>query len=156
MLKNNNNKRYSRYTDKGAVFAERFVRTIKDLIRKPRFDKGNADLLSELPPSVKIYNDTIHHSKKLTPIQASKKANEKEVFSNLKDKREKRQPNFSLRDLVRSSDIRSFFSKGVSTNYSNKVCTIMEKIHDAIPSCRINYLPEKQKPIFIIPNKINA
>ena len=33
-LNNNNNKRYSRYTDNGAVFAERFNRTIRNLLKK--------------------------------------------------------------------------------------------------------------------------
>ena len=42
-LNNNNIKRYSRYTDKGAVFAERFNRTIRNLIKKPVFEKGRAD-----------------------------------------------------------------------------------------------------------------
>ena len=40
-LKLNDIKRYSRYTSKGAVFAERFNRTIRDLLKKPVFEKGN-------------------------------------------------------------------------------------------------------------------
>ena len=91
--KNNNNKikRYSRCTDKGAVFAERLNRTLRNLLKKPVFEKGNANWISELPSIVKKYNNTIHHSIKMTPIQASKKVNEKLVFSNLQDRRVKRQ-----------------------------------------------------------------
>ena len=37
-LNNNNIKRYSRYTDKGAVFAERFFRTIRNVWTKPVFE----------------------------------------------------------------------------------------------------------------------
>ena len=41
----------------------------------------------------------------MTPIQASKKSNEKEVYSNLKDNREVRKPKFNLGQLVRTADI---------------------------------------------------
>ena len=40
---------YSRFTDKGPSIAERVIRTIKNLLKKPVFEKGNADWLSELP-----------------------------------------------------------------------------------------------------------
>ena len=36
-------KNYSRYTNKGAVFAERFNRTIRNLLKKPVFENGNAN-----------------------------------------------------------------------------------------------------------------
>ena len=54
----------------------------------------------------------------MTPIQASKKVNEKEVFSNLRDDRVKCQPKFKLGDLVRTADIKRVLSKGDSTNWS--------------------------------------
>ena len=73
LLNNINIKRYSRYTDKKDVFAERFNRTVGNLLNKPVFEKGRADWLSELPSFVKQYNNTIHSSTKISPIQASKK-----------------------------------------------------------------------------------
>ena len=85
-LNNHNIKRYSINTALGAVFAERFNRTIRNLLKKPVFEKGNADWLSELPSVIKQYNNTIHHSTKMTPIQSSKNTNEKLVYSNLQDK----------------------------------------------------------------------
>ena len=45
----------------------------------------------------------------MTPIQASKKLNGKKVFSNLRDDRIKRQPNFKLGQLVRTADIKKVF-----------------------------------------------
>ena len=59
-LKSKNIHHYSRYTDKGPSIAERVIRTIRNLLKKPVFDKGNADWLSELPSIVKQYNNTIH------------------------------------------------------------------------------------------------
>ena len=86
-LNNNKIKTYSRYSDKGAVFAERFNKTIRNLLKKPVFEKGRADWLSELSTVIKQYNNTFHHSIKMTPNQASKKTNEKVVYSNLQNKR---------------------------------------------------------------------
>ena len=61
-------------------------------LKKPVFEKVNADWLSELPSIVEQYNNTIHHSIKITPFQASKKSNEKIVFDNLGDDRVKPKP----------------------------------------------------------------
>ena len=98
---------------------------------------GNADWLSELPSVIKQYNNTIHSSTKKTFLQASKKSNEKAVFDNLQDKRENRKPKLKLGQLVGTADIKRVFSKGDSTNWSNKLYTITEIIHDTIPSYRI-------------------
>ena len=153
-LNNNNIKRYSRYTDKGAVFAERFNRTIRNLLKKPVFLAGNADWLSELPSVVKKYNNTIHHSTKMKPIDASKKSNQKLVYNNLKDDREVLKPKYKLGQLVRTADIRRVFSKGDSTNYSYRLYTITEVIHDIIPSYRLNYLSERYNENLLLPTKL--
>ena len=80
-------------------------------MKKPIFVAGNADWLSELPSVIKTYNNTIHSSTKMTPIQASKKVNEKLVYSNLQDKRQKQKPKFQLGQLVRSADIKKSIFK---------------------------------------------
>ena len=81
----------------------------------------------------------------MTPNQASKKSNEKEVYSNLQDKRRKLNPKYKLGQLVRTADIKKVISKGDGTNYSYKLYTITEVIHDTIPAYRISYLPERFK-----------
>ena len=140
-LKSKNIHHYSRYTDKGPSIAERVIRTVRNLLKKPIFLAGEASRISELPSVIKKYNNTIHHSTKMTPIEASKKSNEAEVYSNLKDNREVRKPKYKLGHLVRTADIKKVFSKGDSTNYSYLLYTITEVIHDTIPSYRIKYLP---------------
>ena len=154
-LNNQNIKRYSRNTALGAVFAERFNRTIRNLLKKPIFEKGNAGWLSELPIVIKQYNNTIHHSTKMKPIDASKKSNEKLVYSNLQDKRKILNPKYKLGQLVRTADIKRVFSKGDSTNWSYKLYTITEVIHDTIPSYRINYLPERYNENLLLPTKLS-
>ena len=114
-INKHNIKMYSRNTPLGGVFAARFNRTIRNLL-KSFFLAGNADWLVELPPVIKQYNNTIHQSIKTTPNQASRKSNETKVYSNLRDDREIQKPKFKLGQLVRTTDIKKVFSKGDSTN----------------------------------------
>ena len=79
----------------------------------------------------------------MTPIQASRKVNEKEVYSNREDDREKQQSNYKIGQRVRTADIKRVFSKGDSTNWSCILYTKTKVIHDAIPSYRNDYLPER-------------
>ena len=145
---------YSRFTDKGTSIAERVIRTLRILLKKPVFEKGNGDWLSELPSVIKQYNKTNHHSIKVTPFQASKKSNEKEVYSILQDKRRKLNPKYKLGQLVRTADIKKVFSKGDSTNCGYLLYTITEVIHDSIPSYRIDYLPERYNENLLLPTKL--
>ena len=146
---------YSRFTDKCPSLAERVITTIRNLLKKPVFEKGNADWLSELPSVIKQYNNTIHHSTKMTSSQASKKSNERKVNSNLKDNREIQKPKFKLGQLVGTADIKRVFSKGDSTNWSEKLYTNTEIIHDIVPSYRINYLPERYFQNLLLPTKLS-
>ena len=137
-MKSKNIQQYSRSTDKGPSVAERVIITIRNLLKKPVFLAGNAGWITELPSVVKKYKNTIHHSIKMTPVQASKKSKEQEVYYNLQDRRVRRKPKFKLGDSVRTADIKRFFSKGDSTNWSYKLYTITEVIHDSVPSYRID------------------
>ena len=154
-LKAKNIHHYSRFTDNGPSIAERVIRTVRNLLKNPVFLAANADWLSELPSVVKKYNNTIQHSIKITPIQASKKINENVVYTNLKDEREIQKPKFKLGQLVRTADIKRVFSKEDSTNYSSKLYTITEVIHDTIPSYRINNLPERCIQNLLLPTKLS-
>ena len=71
------------------------------------------------------------------------KINEKEVYSNLQDKRKKLNPKYKLRPVGRSADIKRVFSKGDSTNWGYNLYTITEIIRDTKPPYRINFLPER-------------
>ena len=88
-LKSKSIQHYSRFTDKDPSIAERVIRTVRNLLKKPKFEKGNANWLSELPSVIKKYNNTLHSSTRMTPNRAPKKSNEKIVFDNLRDDRQK-------------------------------------------------------------------
>ena len=142
-LNKNNIKLYSRNSSYGAVFAERFNRTIRDLLKKIVFEQGDAKWIDILPTITKQYNNRIHSSTKLTPIQASLKKNEGYVYKNLLDKRKKVKPKFQINDLVRTADLKRTFSKGDTTNWSYKLYKITEIINDTIPSYKIDNLSER-------------
>ena len=153
-LKSKNIHHYSRFTDKSPSIAERVIRRVRNLLKKPILLAGNADWLSELPSVIKQYNNTVHHSIKMKPIDASKKSNQKIVYKNLKDDREVRKPRFRLGQLVRTADIKKVFSKGDSTNYSYEIYTITEIIHNTIPSYHVDYLPERYNENILLPTKL--
>ena len=142
-LNKNNIKLYSRNSSYGAVFAERFNRTIRDLLKRPVFEKGDGNWIDVLQTITKQYNTRIHSSTKLTPTQTSLKKNESYVYKNLIDKRNKIKPKFQINDLVRTADLKRTFSKGDTTNWSYKLYKITEIISDTIPSYKINNLPER-------------
>ena len=139
----NSIKIYSRNSSYGAVFAERFNRTIRDLLKKIVFEQGDAKWIDKLPTITKQYNNRIHSSTKLTPIQASLKKNEGLVYKNLIDKRKKITPKFKIDDLVRTADLKKTFSKGDTTNWSYKLYKNTEIINDTIPSYHIDNLKER-------------
>ena len=145
----------SRFRDKGPLIAETVIKSIRKFKKKPLFLVGKASWINELPSAIRKYNNTIHSSTKTSPIQASKKSNEKEVYSNFEDKREIGKSKYRLGDLVRNSDIRSTFSKGDSTNYSYILYTITEVIQDTIASYRIDYLPERYNKNLKLPTKLS-
>ena len=142
-LNKNNIKHYSRNTYLGAVFAKRFNKSIRDLLKRPVFEKGDGNWIDILQTITKQYNNRIHSSTKLTPIQASLKKNEGYVYKNLLDKRKKIQPKFQINDLVRVADLKKTFSKGDKTNWSYKIYKITEIFNDTIPSYRVDILPER-------------
>ena len=117
LLKTKNIHHYSRFTDKGPSIAERVIKTIRNLLKKPVFLAGNADWLTELPSIVKKYNNTIHHSIEMTRNQASKKSNEKLVYNNLRDKREIQKPKFKLGQKIKNFR----YQKGILERRFNKL-----------------------------------
>ena len=142
-LNKNDIKHYSRNSSYCAVFAERFNRTVRDLLKRPVFERGDGKWVDILPAITKQYNNTVHSSTKLTPKDASLKKNEGYVYKNLLDKRKKIKPKYEIGDLVGTADLKKTFSKGDTTNWSYKLYKITEILNETIPSYKINNLPER-------------
>ena len=154
-MKAKNLQHFSRFTDKGPSIAETVIRSRRDLLKKPVSEKGKADWISEFSYVIKQYNNTIHRSIQMSPIEASRSKYEKEIYSILKDKREIFKPKYELGQLVRTADVKRVFSKRDSTNWSYKLYTISEVSHDTIPTYRIDYLPERYRKKMLLPTKVS-
>ena len=140
-LKKNDIKIYSRNTSLGAVFAECFIKSIRNPLKNPVFGKGDGNWIVVLPTITKQYYDGIHSSTKLTPKQASLKKNEGYVYHISIDKRKKVKPKFQVNDLVRVADIKKTSSKGDTTIWFYILCEITEIIKETIPNFYIDNLP---------------
>ena len=127
---------------------------MRNLLKKPILLKGNADWLRELRFILETYNNTIQSSIKKTPNQACKKANEKEIYFNLQDGRDKQDSKFDLGPLVRTVDNKRVFINCDGTNWSYKLYTKTEIIYDTIASFRINYLPKRYNENLLGPTKL--
>ena len=90
---------------------EKTIRMTRSLIKKPIFEKGNADWLSELTSIIKKYTN-----------QTFKKENEKNVHFNLQDKRQKRKLKFQVIDFIRAAGLKKTFSKGETIIWFYKLC----------------------------------
>ena len=107
-LNANNIKFNSRNSSYGAVFAERFNRTIRDLLKKIVSVQGDTKWIDVLPTITKQYTNRTHSSTILSPIQASLKKNEGYVYKNLLDRLKKIIPKFQINDRVRLADLKRF------------------------------------------------
>ena len=96
LLNSNNLKRYSKNPGLVAVFAGRFNRIIRDLLKRPVFEKGDGIWVDMLPAKAKPYNHRTNSSTKLTPTQTSLKKNEGLNYKKLLDKRKEIKPKFKF------------------------------------------------------------
>ena len=89
---------------------------------------NNTVYWDKLKDLVDDYNNTKNSSIKMTPIEASKKENEKKVFANLYDDLiylKSKNPKFSIGDKVRISKYKTrVFDKGYTPNWTEEVFVI--------------------------------
>lgn len=117
---------YSTYSNLKASVIERLIRTLKNKIWKQFSLQGNYKWLDLLPEIVKKYNNTVHHTIKLKPINVGKE-NEQQllntVYSHLKTV-DPRKIKFKVNDYVRISKYKEAFTKGYIPNWSNEIFKI--------------------------------
>ena len=142
-LNKNNIKIYSRITYLGAVFAERFIKSIRNLLERPVFEQGEANWIDVLHRTTKQYNNRIQSSTELTPIHASSRKNKGYVYQNVPDKRKKVSSKIQVNNLVRTTDLKKKLSKSDSTIWSYKLYKSTKIIIDTILSYRFDNLPER-------------
>ena len=126
---------YSTENEEKSSIAERWTRTMKEKIWKYFTDNNTYTYIDVLPDLVEDYNNTVHSSIKMTPVEASKKKNELTVWRNLYPDRYKINditPKFSIGDEVRISKKKKTFEKGYTTRWTEEIFTIT-KIQNTNP-----------------------
>jgi hypothetical protein len=78
--------------------------------------------LDILPKLISDYNNTIHSTIKMTPIEGSKTKNEHKI--NYMSVINKEKPKFKIGDRVRIYKYKKLFSKGYETNWTEEIFVI--------------------------------
>ena len=105
-LKTHNITLYHTQNEEKSSIVERWKKTIKNKMWKMFSANNNTVYWNKLDKLVDDYNNTVHSSIKMTPTEASKKENEKQVFANLYEDEiylKPKKPKFSIGDKVRIS-----------------------------------------------------
>ena len=120
---------YSTENEEKSSIVERWIRTMKEKMWKYFTDNKTLTYMNVLPDLVEDYNNTVHSSIKMTPIEASKKKNELTVWRNLYPDRYKiydLTPKFSVGDKVRVTKKKDVFEKGYTTRWREEIFKIKE------------------------------
>jgi hypothetical protein len=120
---------YSTYGPGKASVVERFNKTLKEKLWK-KFDENNdRNWLEILPEVMREYNSTKHSTTGMTPVEASKKENEKKLVKKQLGKEvPKRKPaKFEIGDWVRISRVKKTFEKGYIANWSRETFKVASR-----------------------------
>lgn len=123
-------KLYSTYSDKKASIIERFNRTLKTKMWRKFTEQGTYKWVDILPKLIKEYNNTVHRSIGMKPVQVNNK-NEDTVLRNInkatyRSKEGDSKPKYKVGDHVRISKYKKQFDKGYLPNWSNEIFTIIK------------------------------
>lgn len=127
LLKQYDINHYSTHSDKKASIVERFNRTLKNKMWKWFTANGKYTWLNILPNLLRKYNNTVHRTIKMKPIDVNKN-NEKEVLLRINKQKQltfnKKPPKFKIGDRVRISKYKKVFAKGYLPNWTNELFTV--------------------------------
>ena len=119
---------YHSQNEEKSSIVERWNKTMKNKMWKMFTANNNTVYWNKLDKLVDDYNNSYHSSIKMSPTEASKKENEKQVFTNLYEDEiylKPKKPKFSIGDKVRLSKYkRRIFDKGYTPNWTEEVFVI--------------------------------
>ena len=133
LLKEYETKLYSTYSDLKAVFIERFNRTLLHIINKPMFINGDGNWVNILNDAVVTYNNNIHSTINMTPVDASNNPDKVKYYVNST----KATPKIKVGDYVRNVDKRNIFSKGYTSNWNRELFKVNEVLKTHPPTYKI-------------------
>ena len=115
-------KLYSTYSDLKALFIERFNRTLLHIIKKPMFINVDGNWVNILNDAVITYNNNIHSTINMTPVDASNNPDKVKYtfsFKNIK-------PKLKDGEYVRNAYKRNIFSKSYTSNWNRELFKVNE------------------------------
>ena len=122
-LKINNIEMYSTYNEGKSVVAERFIRTLKNIVTT--ISKNvYIDVLNHI---VNKYNNAVHRTIKMKPIDVTR-----DSYAEYSEDFNKKGPKFKVNDHVRISKYKNIFTKGYVPNWSEEVF-IANEIKNTVP-----------------------
>ena len=118
---------YSTQNEEKSSVVERWNRTMKEKMYKYFTANDTTKYYDVLDKLVDEYNNTVHSSIKMTPVEASEKKNETTVYKTLYPHEEPpKKPKFELGNRVRITKKKKFFEKGYTPNYTREIFVISE------------------------------
>lgn len=137
---------FSTHSNEKASIVERFNRTLKEKMWKYFTEKQTYKWTDVLNDLMYNYNHSYHRSIKMTPFEASKNINIKQVDDNLfknETKSKVLKPRFKIGDKVRINKYKSIFAKGYMPNYTTEIFKIdkvlLNKKDKKYPQDKITY-----------------
>lgn len=119
--KENNIDMYHTYSGLKSVFAERFNRTLRDLIFEYLNNNDTKQYIDELDDIVDKYNNTYHSSIKETPYNIYIKGELPKNKIYLKDE----EPEFDIGDYVRKVNVKKMFEKSYTARWSEELYKVV-------------------------------
>src|SRR5271170_4430233 len=128
-LQENNIIRYSTYGEHKSAIVQRFNRTLKEIMWKRFTAENTRNWIDMLDKLLHDYNNRLHSTIGMTPVEASLKENEMIVLENINNKTRnvpKAKAKFKVGDKVRISRIKAIFEKGYLPNWSEELYVVVE------------------------------
>ena len=114
-LKINNIEMHSTYNEGKSVVAERFIRTLKNKIFKHMTAISKNVYFDVLDDIVNKYNNTVHRTIKMKPIDVTD-----DSYAKYNEDFNKKDHKFKAEDHVRISKYKNIFAKGYTPNLSEE------------------------------------
>ena len=115
------------------MFIESFERTLLHISKKPMFINGDGNWVDILNDPVITYNNNIHSTIKMTPVDVSINPDKVRYFISTSTKIK---PKLKIGDYVRNADKRNFFSKSYNSNWNRELFKINEVLKTQPPTNR--------------------
>ena len=103
---------YSTYNEQKSVVAERFIRTLKKKIFKHMLSISKNIYFDVLDDIVNKYNDTVHRTIKMKPIDVTS-----DSYAEYNEDSNETKSKFKVGDRVKISKYKNTFAKGYTQNW---------------------------------------